>query len=348
MDRRRFSKLCALAAPALGLATHPINMAAQASHQSAQGPAPTPENTRIDRLDPALDALIPPGTRPERLATGFGFTEGPEWRHGRCWFVDGPMNKLRAVTPDGKVTDLLTSDSGFANFLGPNGNAPAPDGSVVMCEQDGRRVVRLTGPDDKLQVETLFERFDGKRLNSPNDIIFAKDGSFYFTDPPYGLKGLDKDPAKELPYNAVFHYKDGKLTPIITDLHLPNGITLTEDGRTMYVANSGPHMRYMKYSVSPDGSVSNATMLIDFQPSPEHGVPDGLKLDSHGNLWASSPGGIRIITPDAKILGQIKLPEVAANLNWGDDGRTLYICASHSVYKLRTSVMGRMPLFTKP
>lgn len=328
----------------MGLSAHPMSMAAQ----SSQAPEPTSENTRIDRIEPALDSLIPRDAVPERVATGFGFTEGPEWRHKRLWFVDGPQNKLRATTPDGKVTELLTSASGFANFKGPNGNAPAPDGSVVMCEQDGRRVVKLVGPDDHLVVETMFEQYDGKRLNSPNDIIFAKDGSFYFTDPPYGLKGMDKSPDKELPFNGVYHYKDGKLSLIIRDLHLPNGITLTEDGKTMYVANSGPHMRYMKYPVNDDGTVGKGTMLIDFQPSPEKGVPDGLKLDSYGNLWASSPGGIRIITPEAKVLGQIKLPEVAANLAWGEDGRTLFICASHSVYKLRTSVMGRMPLYSQP
>jgi len=311
-------------------------------------PTPAPPEPSIVRLDPALDALIPPGAKPELVATGFGFTEGPQFRHGRLWFVDGPQNKLRAVTPDGHVTELLNSQSGFANFLGPNGNAPDPQGSVVMCEQDGRRVVRLVGPDDKLKVETMFETYEGKRLNSPNDIIFAKDGSFYFTDPPYGLKGMDKDPAKELPFNGVYHYKDGKLTLVIRDLTLPNGITLTEDGKTLYVANTGPHMMYMKYPVLPDGTVGPGTMLIDFQPSPEHGVPDGLKLDTHGNLWATSPGGIRIITPGGKVLGQIKLPEVAANLAWGDDGKTLYIAASHSVYKLRTSVLGRMPLFSQP
>ncbi len=229
-------------------------------------PDPARPEPSIVRLDPALDALIPRDAKPELVATGFGFTEGPQWRHGRTWFVDGPMNKLRATTPGGQVTELLTSDSGFANFSGPNGNAPAADGSVVMCEQDGRRVVRLVGPDDKLKVETLFENYEGHRLNSPNDIIFAKDGSFYFTDPPYGLKHMDKDPAKELPFNGVYHYKNGKLTLIIRDLTLPNGITLTEDGKTMYVANSGPHMMYMKYPVNPDGTVGPGTMLIDFQP----------------------------------------------------------------------------------
>jgi len=310
--------------------------------------APAAPEPSIVRLDPSLDALIPPGAKPELVATGFGFTEGPQFRHGRLWFVDGPQNKLRAVTPDGHVTELLTSASGFANFLGPNGNAPAPDGSVVMCEQDGRRVVRLVGPDDKLQVETMFETYEGKRLNSPNDIVFARDGSFYFTDPPYGLKGMDKDPAKELPFNGVYHYKDGKLTLVVRDLHLPNGIALTDDQKTLYVDNSGPDMKYMKYPVQPHGTVGPGTVVARFEPSPEKGVPDGMKLDSHGNIWGSSPGGIRIFTPEGKVLGQIKLPEVAANLAWGDDGKTLYICASHSVYKLRTSVMGQLPLNWQP
>jgi gluconolactonase len=323
-------------------ALHPSSMAAQ----SPQAPVATAP-MQIDRLDPALDRLIPADAKPERVATGFTFTEGPQWRHGRLWFVDGPANKIRAVTPDGQVTELLTSASGFPNFLGPNGNAPDRDGSVILCEQGGRRVVRLSGPDDALKVETLFETFEGKRLNSPNDIIFAADGSFYFTDPPYGLKGLDKDPAKEQPVNGVFHYKNGKLTLVVKDLTLPNGITLTADGKTLIVANSGPDMRYMMYPVNPDGTVGAGSVLLSVQPSPERGVPDGIKLDSLGNLWASGPGGIRIITPEGKVLGQIKLPEVAANLAWGDDGKTLYITASHSVYRLRTSVMGTLPLFAK-
>lgn len=301
----------------------------------------------ILRLDPALDALIAPGTKPERVATGFTFTEGPQWRHNRLWFVDGPANKLRAVAADGQVTELLTSASGFANFLGPNGNAPDQDGSVVMCEQDGRRVVRLTGPDDKLQVITLFEAYNGKRLNSPNDIIFARDGSFYFTDPPYGLKGMDKDPAKELPFNGVFHYKDGKLSVIIRDLTLPNGINLSPDEKTLYVSNTGPHQMVMKYPVLPDGSVGPGSIFIDY-PHPEPGgVPDGLKLDSLGNLWSTGPGGIRIITPAGKVLGQIKLPEVAANVAWGDDGRTLYITATHSVYRVQTKIMGKLPYWAQ-
>ena len=311
------------------------------------GMGQTASDIGVLRLDSGLDDLIAPGTKPERIATGFTFTEGPQWRHNRLWFVDGPANKLRAVTADGQVTELLTSASGFANFLGPNGNAPDKDGSVVMCEQDGRRMVRLSGPDAKLEVTTLFETYEGHRLNSPNDIVFARDGSFYFTDPPYGLKGRDNDPAKELPFNGVFHYKNGKLTLIVKDLTLPNGIDLSPDEKTLYVANSGPYQRIVKYPVLSDGTVGPGTILIDF-PSPQpgtqpHGVPDGMKLDSLGNLWATGPGGIRIITPEGKVLGQIKLPETAANLAWGDDGRTLYITATHSIYRLKTKAMGKLP-----
>ena len=256
-----------------------------------------------------------------------------------------PHEQGRAVTPTGEVTELLNTASGLPNFLSPNGMAPDRDGSVIMCEQDGRRVVRLTGPDDHLQVTTLFEDYNGHRLNSPNDIIFAKDGSFYFTDPPYGLKGMDKDPAKEQPVNGVYHYKNGKLTLVISDLTLPNGLNLSPDEKTLYVANSGPHQAIWKYAVHPDGTVGTGTLFADF-PHPEpHGVPDGMKLDSRGNLWATSNGGIRIITPTGKILGQIKLPETAANLAWGDDGRTLYITATHSIYRLKTTVMGKLPDF---
>ncbi len=322
----------------LPAALHPTPMAAQ---------APEPPASSIVRLDPALDKLLAPDAKVERLATGFNFLEGPQWRHGRMWFVDTPGNKLRAVTPDGKVTELLTADSGFENFISPNGNAPDPQGGVIMAEQDGRRVIRITGPDNALKVETLFDSYEGSRLNSPNDIVFAHDGSFYFTDPPYGLKGMDKSPDKKIPFNGVYHYKDGKLTAIIRDLTLPNGIALTPDNKTLYVANSGPHMMYMKYPVLADGTVGTGTMLIDFPPSRERGIPDGLKLDSQGNLWASSPGGIRVITPEGKVLGQIKLPETVSNLAWGEDGKTLYITATHSVYRLQTLVQGVWPEFRK-
>ncbi len=305
---------------------------------------------QVVRLDPALDSLIAPGVQPERVATGFQFTEGPLWRHGRLWFVDQTGNTVFAMTPDGKLTPLIDRSSGFRDLpapVGPNGMAPDKDGSVVMCEQNGRAVVRLVGPDDALEVKSLLQAYDGKRLNSPNDIVFAKDGSFYFTDPPYGLKQRDQDPAKELPFNAVYHYAHGRLTAIIRDLPLPNGINFSPDGKTMYVANSGPHRMILHYPVRRDGTVGPASLLIDFPHPEDNAVPDGLKIDARGNIWATGPGGIRVIQPDGKVLGQIKLPETASNLAWGNDGTVLYITARHSIYRLPTRVQGKLPLYAR-
>jgi gluconolactonase len=218
------------------------------------------------------------------------------------------------------------------------------DGTVLMAQQGGRTLVRISG---KLQLEPFLDNFEGKKFNSPNDLVFASDGSLWFTDPPYGLEGRDQDPRKELPFNGVFRYAHGKLTPMVKDLTLPNGIGFSPDGRTLYVNNSGPEMRVMAYSVAPDGAVSNPRVLLAF-PHPEgSGVPDGLKVDSLGNVWTTGPGGVRIVTPQGKVLGQIKLPETAANLAWAADGRTLYITAQTSVYRLHTLVAGEMPLYTR-
>jgi gluconolactonase len=318
---------------------------------------PAPE-TNILRLDPTLDTLIAPNAHLELVASGFNFTEGPMWREGRLWFSDEEGGKTVAVTPSGQLTILIDyTKPPFApssgGKLGPNAMATAPDGSVVMCEQYARAVERLVGPAATLHPVPYFDSFEGKRLNSPNDLVFAADGSFYFTDPPYGLKLGDKDPAKQLPFDAVFHVRDGKLTPIITDLTLPNGIALSPDGHTLYVNNSGPAERVIAYPIHPDGTVGPAHDVIDFtgpngQGRPAgRGIPDGLKIDTLGNLWTTGPGGIRIVTPQGKVLGQLQLPVTAANLAWGEDGHTLYITATGNIYRLHTLVQGVMPHFTR-
>jgi gluconolactonase len=303
---------------------------------------------RIDRLDPALDALIVPGKQIERVATGFTFTEGPLWRGGRLWFGDVRGDKLRAVTRDGKVELLLDNPGGVKEKTpgldqGSGGMAPDQDGSVLACLQGGRTIARL---DNTLHETTVLDSYQGKKLNSPNDIVFAPDGSFWFTDPPYGLKGMNRSPDKELPFNAVFRYFHGQLTPMITDLATPNGIGFSPDGKTLYVSNSGPQMYVKAYDVGSDGTVSNGRMLIEYQGrGGGPGIPDGLKVDMAGNIWSTGPGGIRIITPQGKVLGQIKLPEVAANLAFAEDGHTLYITASTSVYRLQTKVAGELPVY---
>jgi gluconolactonase len=303
----------------------------------------------IVRLDPGLDAVIAPGTKIERVATGFTFSEGPLWHGGRLWFSDVRGDKLRALTPDGKVELLLDNSGGVKDKTpgvdqGSDGMAPDKDGSVLVCLQGGRKVVRL---DDRMRETVVFDSWQGKKLNSPNDIVFAPDGSLWFTDPPFGLKGMNDSPDKQMPFNAVFRYTHGKLTPVITDLTLPNGIGFSPNGKTLYVSNSGPRMFVNAYDVGKDGNLSKGRVLISY---PDHsagrGVPDGLKVDTAGNIWATGPGGIRIITPLGKVLGQIHLPEVAANLGFAEDGHIVYITASTSIYRLRIKIAGEMPLYS--
>ena len=307
-----------------------------------------PAGIEVVRLDPALDAVIAPGTTIEKVASGFVFAEGPMWHEGRLWFSDVGGNKMYATTTDGQTTVLIDHAGGLDSYpagmpKGSNGMATDKDGSVLMTQHGVRRIARL---DDHQKPSTFLDRFEGKRFNSPNDLVFAPDGSLWFTDPPYGLSGQDRDPAKELPFNGVYRYAKGKLTAPIRDLARPNGIGLTSDGKTLYVANSGPEMFVQKYDVAADGTVSNGSRFIEY-PGTAQDVPDGLKVDSANNLWTSGPGGIRIISPAGKVLGQIKLPEVAANMAWADGGKTLYVTASTSVYRLHVKTPGAMPLYIK-
>jgi gluconolactonase len=310
--------------------------------------APPEAAMSISRLDPGLDAVIAPDAKIEGVATGFTFTEGPLWRKGRLWFADVRADKLRAMTPDGKVELLSDNPSGVTTKIpgldqGSDGMVPDKDGTILAANQGGRNVIRM---DDKLHITTFLDSYDGKKLNSPNDLVFAPDGSLWITDPPYGLRGMDRSPDKQQPYNAVYRYADGKLTPVITDLTIPNGIGFSPDGKILYVSNSGPQMYVKAWDVAGDGAVSNGRLLISYQRGLGPGIPDGLKVDTAGNVWTTGPGGIRIITPEGKVLGQIKLPEVAANLCFATDGRTVYITASTSIYRLHIKIPGEMPLYS--
>jgi gluconolactonase len=312
----------------------------------------------VVRLDPALDSLIAPGARIERIATGFVFVEGPMWRHGALWFSDLRGNKMYSLSSEGRLDVLLDRAGGLASFAagankGSNAMVTDRDGTVLMNQHGARRVVRL-GAD--MRVTSFLERYKGKRLNSPNDLVFAPDGSLWITDPPYGFvnpshleRDIDKDPGKELPFNAVWRYRDGHLEPMITDLPRPNGIGFSPDGRTLYISNTEPKALLLKYDVGQGGKLSNRRLIADLTGKPGIGVPDGLKVDSKGDLWASGPGGIRIYAPSGKLLGQIQLPEVAANLAWGgSDQKTAYIMGSTSIYRIALNVAGEIPLNEQP
>jgi gluconolactonase len=303
----------------------------------------------VIQLDKALDSLIAPGTRIEKVAGGFKFTEGPMWREGRLWISDVVGDKIFAVSPAGTVKLLIDKAGGYNNpppgeYLGPNAMVTDKDGTVLLAQQGGRKLMRI---DHELKLSLFLDKFEGKKFNSPNDLVFAPDGSLWFTDPSYGLAEGDKDPLKEIPFNGVYRYADGKLTAMIKDLTLPNGLGFSPDGKIFYVCNSGPKMAIHQYRVAQDGSLAEGPILIAFPDGSGPGVPDGMKVDSSGNIWSTGPGGIRIITSEGKVLGQIKLPETAANLAWADNGKTLYITAQTSVYRLKIATVGKMPLYQK-
>jgi gluconolactonase len=302
------------------------------------------------RLDPALDSLIPKGAEPEKIASGFQFIEGPLWfSSGHLWFSDVIGNVVRQWSPSG-VTEILGAGGGYAgtdapkgSLVGPNGMAHDANGAVLLCQHGNRRIVRVS-PD--LRISAVVDRYQGKRLNSPNDLVFKSDGALYFTDPPYGLTKQDDDPKKELPFNAVFRFAHGKLTTVVTDLTRPNGIAFSPDEKQLFISNSDEkHKVWMVYDVAKDGSAGKGRVVFDVTDESAPGLPDGMKIDSKGNLYCAGPGGIWIFTLTGKHLGTIKLPEIAANCNWGDDGKTLYITASTSLYRIKLAVAGERALY---
>jgi len=301
------------------------------------------------RTDPAFDSLVPAGAQIEKLAAGFTFTEGPLWRpQGVLWFSDVIGNVVRQWSPDGTVIEILRPGGYDGNslpaggFNGPNGMTADRDGAVVLCQHGNRRIVRITADG---RVSTVVERYQGKRLNSPNDLVFHTDGSLYFTDPPYGLPRQDEDPAKELPFNGVYRFADGKLQLIIDDQYRPNGLAFSPDYKTLYVANSERPKRWMRYDVAADGAVRNGRVFADVDHSQEPGVPDGMKIDALGNMYAAGPGGVWVYSPAGAHLGTIKTPETPANCAWGDDRKSLYITAITGLYRVKLAVHGAPPVY---
>jgi gluconolactonase len=323
---------CGGQGPATSADSKPAAVAAQPS-ASAAG--------TIDRLDPALDGLVAPGAVIEKVAGGFQFTEGPLWRPDRTlWFSDVPGNVVRSVTPEGTVSVLITNAGGVSSappgsFIGSNGMAEAPDGSVWMTQHGDRRIVRIA-PDRSLT--PVVSSFEGKRFNSPNDLVFAKDGALYFTDPPYGLTKQDDDPAKELRFNGVYRFANGRVQAVVRDLNRPNGLAFTPDFTGLFVNNSDAAKNLvMRYDVAADGTLSGGRVFADLT-SKTDGLADGLKVDAKGNIYTTGPGGVWVFSPAGVHLGTIKPPEIPANCGWGDDGKTLYMTAGTGIYRVRTLV----------
>jgi len=311
-----------------------------ASPAAAQG-------ATIKKLDPGLDAIIAPGTKIQKVASGFIFVEGPMWKQGKLWFSDVRGDKVRTFDPKTKkVTVILNDSGGMANApvdknFGSNGMITDKDGSILLTRMYIGAIERM---DDQGNLKPFLSNYQGKRLNSPNDLVFAKDGALWFTDPSFGFADMDKDKKKELKFNAVFRYQDGKLTPVITDMTQPNGIAFSPDGKTLYVSNSLPSMYVRAYDVGAGGKLSNPRNLIAY-PDTAPDVPDGMKVDTAGNIWTTGPGGVRIIAPDGKVLGQILVPEIVANIGFAGDGKTVYLTASTSLYRLHTKIAGELPMY---
>ncbi len=304
---------------------------------------------KIVRLDRAFDVLVPAAAGIEKLAGGFQFTEGPLWfPDGRLWFSDVVGNVVREWSSSG-VKEILRpggydgTDAPAKSFMGPNGMIADRDGAVLLCQHGNRRIVRIA---KNRSITTLVDKFEGKRLNSPNDLVYKSDGSLYFTDPPYGLVGQDQDPKKELPFNGVFRLANGKLQVIVRDLSRPNGIAFSPDEKVLYVSNSDPKRKiWMRYDVQPDGTVKNGTVLFDATAETEDGLPDGMKVDSKGNLYCAGPGGLWVFSPEGKHLGTIKPGETPANCNWGEGRHTLFITAVTGLYRIKLPVEGKKELY---
>ena len=307
------------------------------------------QGTSIKKLDPALDTVIAPGTKIEKVASGFIFIEGPMWKEGKLWFSDVRGDKVRTYNPKtGKVTVILNDSGGMKNApptgnFGSNGMITDKDGSILLTRMAIGTIEKM---DDKGGLKPFLSKFEGKRFNSPNDLVFTADGALWFTDPSFGLPKMDADPKKELKYNAVWRYAGGKLTPVVTDMTQPNGIGFSPDGKTLYVSNSMPDMYIRAYDVAADGKLSHPRKLISW-PGSSNDVPDGLKVDSAGNIWATGPGGLRIISPQGKVLGQLIVPETVANVGFAEDGKTVYLTGSTSLYRLKTKIAGEIPMYYK-
>jgi gluconolactonase len=300
----------------------------------------------IVRLSPALDELVPRDARPEKLAEGFLFTEGPVWHpDGYLLFSDPNANNIYRWTPDGSLSVFRTKsgyrglDVGAYNQPGSNGLALDPEGRLTINEHGNRRVTRL----EKNGVLTvLADRFEGKRLNSPNDLVYRSDGALYFTDPPFGLPKFFDDARKELPYSGVYCLINGEVKLVARELTGPNGLAFSPDEKYLYVDNWDVARKViMRYEVWPDGSLHDPVTFLDLTSVPGEQAFDGLKVDARGNVYAAGPGGLLVISPQGKQLGTIRFSEQPANLAWGDeDRRTLYVTARTGLYRVRFLVPG--------
>ncbi len=304
---------------------------------------PLPEfKGSIEKLDSALDALLAPETKIEVLASGFNWSEGPVWKDGKILFSDVPENTVFAWREGDAAASISLKPSGSLSGEGQGSNGLAKDaaGNLILCQHGERRIARL---EKDGSFTSLADKYDGKRFNSPNDLVITSKGTIFFTDPPYGLK---KGTPPDAPYHGIYRVdSDGKVSLIIEDIKWPNGIALSPDERTLYIAVSDKdEPRVMAYDMEPEGTAKSGRVVFAARSlkSPERkGGCDGMKVDSLGNIWTTGPGGVLIISKEGKHLGSILTGQATANCAWGgDDKSTLYITADMFLLRVKTKVKG--------
>jgi gluconolactonase len=340
-------------------------IAALASALSSVAIAQPADDKSVVRLDPALDALVAPDAKVELVKGGFGFTEGPVWMQedatGFLLFTDIPGNVVWKLTPDGQASvyasnvgytgpevwrwggiqnnGLDRADPKFEEYamIGADGLTVDRQGRLILATFAGRSLMRIE-KDGKRTV--LADRYEGKRLGGPNDVVVKSDGAIYFTDTYGAFRLRDKDPRKELDFTGVYMWKDGKLTLVVNDMPMVNGLAFSPDEKYLYV--NGSRDNYVnRYDVLPDGTLANGKLFIDLSKETERDITDGLRVDTKGNLYETGPGGVWIISPEGKHLGTIRAPEQATNVGFGDaDKKSLYIAARTGIYRIRVNTPG--------
>jgi gluconolactonase len=310
-----------------------------------------PAELRVERDSAGLDEIVTAESELERVAGGFDFTEGPVWSpEGALLFSSPNTNAIYRLDPEvGKVT-VFRSKSGYTGTdigrftqPGSNGLTFSPDGLLTMCQHGNRRLIRVNPHGD---ITVLADAYEGKRLNSPNDLVYRSDGTLYFTDPPFGLPEMFDDPDKELGFSAVFAARDGEVRLVTDELEGPNGIAFSPDERYLYVGNWDLERKVvMRYAAGEDGEFHGpGEVVYDMTDAPGEAAIDGIKVDEGGNLYVCGPDGIWIVSAEGELLGLLKLPDEPHNLAWGgDDARTLYVTALTSVYRVRLGIPGIRP-----
>ena len=332
---------------------------------------PSEVNVEVVRKDPAMNDVVGPNPKVFKLADGFKFTEGPIWVNkdgGYLLFSDPNANTIYKYAPSGNGEgrlDIFRTPSGYSGAdiaeygqPGSNGLTLDPQGRLTINQHGNHRVVR----DENNGTQTILaDSYQGKRLNSPNDLVYRSDGTLFFTDPPFGFPKAFEDARKQLPFSGVFSIYKGKLQLVSKDFTGPNGIALSPNEKFLYVGNwpraltgqhatasdepvseiGEKHKAIMRYEVQADGTLKNGKLFFDFTTAPGEDGLDGIKVDQKGNLYVSAPGGLWVISPEGKHLGTIITPRHPHNMAWGDpDGKTLYLCARSGLYRIRLNIAG--------